>query len=238
MTSEEAPGASNPTSWAERVAERSPSVQQSRERSVQRATEIVAAARRLIAVKGAGFTTHELVKEAGIAVQTFYKHFASKDLVLLAVIEDMIAETCSALELQGRAVTDPVERLRGYVVGMIDMAEPAGFASPIAQFVTTQHWRLQQEHPAELALAMRPVVDLLLAALQEAGREGLLAPLDPEYDAWLVAQLITAVFHHYSFSPTQTPVEEVAERMWRFCFAAWGGLPAGQARRPLRRRVG
>src|SRR5437763_1376439 len=84
-------------SWATRAADRSPTVQRSRTRSVQRAKQIVAAARRLVDVKGGDFTTHELVKEAGVAVQTFYKHFSGKDQVLLAVIEDVIAETVAGL---------------------------------------------------------------------------------------------------------------------------------------------
>ena len=56
--------------WAERAAERSPSVQRSRARSVQQARLIVDAARRLVAEKGENFTTQDLIKEAGVALQT------------------------------------------------------------------------------------------------------------------------------------------------------------------------
>ena len=73
-------------SWALRAADRSPSVQRSRARSVQRAQQIVLAARRLATVKGANFTIHELVKEAGVALQTFYKHFEGKELVDLTLV--------------------------------------------------------------------------------------------------------------------------------------------------------
>jgi AcrR family transcriptional regulator len=69
-------------------------VQRSRTRGVEQARSIVQAARRLIEVKGPAFTTHELVREAGIALQTFYRYFPGKDHLLLAVIEDIIDESC------------------------------------------------------------------------------------------------------------------------------------------------
>ena len=80
--------------WAERAADRSPAVQRSRARQMEQATLIVDAARRLIAERGERFTTQELVKEAGVALQTFYRIFAGKDQLLLAVFENLIAESC------------------------------------------------------------------------------------------------------------------------------------------------
>src|SRR2546423_10218460 len=105
--------------WAERAAERSPSVQRSRARSLQQARVIVDAARRLIVDKGENFTTQELIKEAGVALQTFYRYFGSKDELLLAVIEEMIAESCALWRKQATGVDDPVERLRSYVTSAL-----------------------------------------------------------------------------------------------------------------------
>ncbi|HEU5307899.1 MAG TPA: helix-turn-helix domain-containing protein, partial [Acidimicrobiia bacterium] len=87
------PTPSLPT-WAERVADRSEVVQRSRARQIEQAEAIVAAARRLVTERGDQFTTQELVKEAGVALQTFYRIFGGKDRLLLAVFEDLIAESC------------------------------------------------------------------------------------------------------------------------------------------------
>jgi AcrR family transcriptional regulator len=238
MTNTRGGEAAEVTSWAQRAADRSPSVQRSRDRSLARAKQIVEAARRLVPVKGADFTIHELVKEAGIAIQTFYKHFAGKDQVLLAVIEDMVAEAAAALREQAPD-TDPVARLRFYVLGVVEMAGAGGFDSPNARFVTAQHWRLQQQYSDELTAATRPVTVLLLEALRDASAEGLLAPVNPEYDAWLASQLIMSVFHHYAFAKSDDTVREVAERIWMFCYAAWGGrLAAETGKRSSRRQAG
>ena len=86
-------------------------MQRTRARQIEQAQAIVAAARRLIAERGERFTTQELVKEAGVALQTFYRLFGGKDQLLLAVFEDLIAESCAELR-GGRGRRCPI-RSRG-----------------------------------------------------------------------------------------------------------------------------
>ena len=90
------------SSSAERAAERSPVSSRSRERQLELTRTVIDAARRLIEARGDRFTIQELVKEAGIALQTFYRLFAGKDELLLAVLDDMIAEACAHLETAAR----------------------------------------------------------------------------------------------------------------------------------------
>lgn len=213
-------------SWAERAAERSPTVQRSRDRSMQRAKQIVQAARRLAAVKGSSFTTQELVKEAGVAVQTFYKHFQGKDQVLLAVIDDLITEACADLERRGGGLPDPVSRLRFYIKSVISGIGAGGEGGARPRFITVEHWRLHTLYPEELAHATRRFTDLVLPEIRAGADAGLLRPANPDYDAWLVTQLIMAVFHYYEYAPADEPVEEIAERLWTFCYAALGGAVA------------
>jgi AcrR family transcriptional regulator len=211
------------TSWAERAADRSPMVQRSRTRGVQQAKAIVTAARRLIAVKGSAFTTQELVKEAGVALQTFYRYFAGKDQLLLAVLEDMVAESCVEYEQQAQRLDDPVERIRFYVTTAVSPLGSHGPDTAGARFITTEHWRLQQRYPDELAQAIRPFTELLLRELDRAVEAGVLRPANPEYDAWLITQLVMAVYHHYAFATTDESGEEIGDHLWAFCLAALGG---------------
>src|SRR6476620_3133713 len=127
--------------WAERVADRSESVQRSRARQIEQAQAIVAAARRLIIERGDQFTTQELVKEAGVALQTFYRIFAGKDQLLLAVFENLIAESCVEYEEAARALPDPVARLRFYVTEAVRSVGSGGVGVG-PRFVTAEHWRL------------------------------------------------------------------------------------------------
>lgn len=212
-----------PMTWAERAADRSPVVQRSRSRGVEQARAIVHAAQRLIEVKGPTFTTQELVKEAGIALQTFYRYFPGKDHLLLAVIENFIDENCKLYAEKARELGGPLERLRYYVTATLEGLEGS---RPGPNFITSEHWRLQMLYPDEISRATKPFNDLVVAEIHEAIRAGLLDTPDPDYSAWLVTQLVVSVFHHYDCSGLTEPRELIGRRLWEFCLRALGGDPA------------
>jgi AcrR family transcriptional regulator len=207
-------------SWAERAIEHSPSVQVSRRRSVGQARVIVEAARRLVAEKGADFTTRDLIREAGIATQTFYRYFAGKDQLMLAVIEDLLTDVAAALERAAADIEDPLLRLRSHLTRM--MLGPREFppSSPRgAQFMAVERWRLQRAYPAEMDLARKPIVDLIRREIDAATAAGQLDPPGSASSAWFVTELITAVHYHHVFQPAGQPVEQVIEELWTFCLA-------------------
>jgi AcrR family transcriptional regulator len=208
--------------WAERAADRSPAVQRSRARQMEQAKVIVDAARRLIAERGERFTTQELVKEAGVALQTFYRIFAGKDQLLLAVFEDMIAESCAGYEAAARPLPDPVARLRFYIDETLrSLGNPDAGIGP--RFVTAEHWRLHQLFPDEMSQATQPFTDLVARQLEAAAAEGLLAPADPQRDAWFVTKLVMAVFHHYAYADGELDAQAIGDDLWSFCRTALGG---------------
>jgi AcrR family transcriptional regulator len=217
--------ATSPTSstppWAERVADRSEAVQRSRARQIEQAEAIVAAARRLIVERGDQFTTQELVKEAGVALQTFYRIFGGKDRLLLAVFEDLIAESCVGYERAAEALPDPLARLHYYVSVTVGSVNVASYGIG-PRFVTAEHWRLHQLFPEEMAHATQHFTDLVARQLQLADEEGLLASNDVQRDAWFVTKLVMAVFHHYAYEEADDP-EAIAEQLWQFCLRGLGG---------------
>jgi len=211
----------SPLPWAERAADRSPAVQRSRARQMEQAHVVVEAAKRLIAERGDSFTTQELVKEAGVALQTFYRIFGGKDQLLLAVFEDLIAENCGRYEDAARDLPDPVARLRFYITAAIESMGDARTGIG-AQFVTAQHWRLYQLFPEEMAHATQHFTDLVERQLELATAEGLLAPKDSQRDAWFVTKLVMAVFHSYAFAGPP-PDAATVDELWQFCLGALGG---------------
>ncbi|WP_216915817.1 TetR/AcrR family transcriptional regulator [Nocardia noduli] len=211
--------------WADRAAARSPSVQKSRDRSTKRAKMLVDGARRLILVKGVSFTTQELATEAGVTLKTFYRYFASKDQLLLAVFENILTEQILRIEAAARELPDPISRIRFYVTSAMGSFRESSRADDEswAQFITAEHWRLYQIFPEEMSQADQLYADLIEAELRQATEEGLLRATDPHQHSWFVMQLIMAVFHHYAFGTRPTHIEETAEQLWEFCLAAFGG---------------
>jgi TetR/AcrR family transcriptional regulator len=198
------------------------------------ATTIISAARRLIDEDRGTFTTQDLIKEAGVALQTFYRHFESKDLLLLAVITDLIAENCLLFAEQAAALDDPLERLHTYVTTALDSLR-AHRAGATPRFITSEHWRLQQLFPAEMAAASQPFAELVRTELDAAEAAGAITSSDHERDALLISTLVMSVYHEYSFLSDDPRVDTVADDVWAFCLAAIGGTDASPRKR---RRVG
>src|SRR6201995_3136491 len=111
--------------WTERAADRSPLMKEWRNRNARQMQAMVEAAKRLIARKGGNFPTRELAREAGVAVQTFYRHFGGKDQLLLATLEDLHAASAAEYEEAARDLPDPLARLHQYVVSMLTSLDSA-----------------------------------------------------------------------------------------------------------------
>jgi TetR/AcrR family transcriptional regulator len=214
-------GDNAPVSWAERAAERSPTVHRSKTRSMQQVRIILDAAHRLIRERGDAFTTQELAKEARVALQTFYRYFATKDELLLAVLGDVVAAGTANHAKVARDLPDPVARLRYYIMSALDPFDGEDDDAAAARFVVSTHWRLQRLFPNEVADAMRPFADVLLAEINTAVDAGLLRPASPERAAWFINELVRSVFHHYAYTSEKPPA--IREDLWQFCLMALGG---------------
>ena len=209
-------------SSAERAVQRSPVVSRSRDRQIELTKTVIAAARRLIDTRGDRFTIQELVTEAGVALQTFYRLFATKDDLLLAVLDDMIGEACASLEAAARGLPDPVARVRFYV-------------TQVVQILDREETLVRRPVQHRATLAALPAVPRRDVAGQPAlhrsaspgnwsaaRTEGLLPETDPPRDAWFITQLVMAVYHHYAFAGSEGGVTTTAEDLWQFCRRALG----------------
>jgi hypothetical protein len=58
----------------------------------------------------------------------------------------------------------------------------------------------------------------------EATAAGQLRSTDPQRDAWFAMWLVMSVFHHYAFVTSDEHAATVAEDLWNFCLAGFGGV--------------
>jgi AcrR family transcriptional regulator len=183
--------------------------------------ETLNAARRLIAAKEDAFTLRELAGAAGIAVTTFYRYFANKDELLLAVIHDVMADVCEELAVSAAVIDDPLARFRYFITSAPKLLDRDG--ASISRFVISSHWRLRQQFPDELADAEKPLIDLLKGCINDAIGRRLLNPTDLEWDSWFLGELVRSVYHFYAFAEHADGEVEIAEaQLWRFCLTALG----------------
>ena len=187
---------------------------------MQQAGQLLDAAKRLIRVKGDAFTTQELAKEAGVALQTFYRYFATKDELLLALFGDLVAAGCAAMAERGQDLPDPISRLRYYITSTLDSIDAGGDEAAAARFIVSAHWQLQRAFPNDMAAAMRPFADLVLGEIRAGTDAGLLTPANPERAAWLINELVRSVHHHYAYATVRSPT--MRDDLWEFCRRALG----------------
>lgn len=182
------------------------------------------AARTLIDAKGDDFTTQELAAEAGVALQTFYRYFASKDELLLALIGDAMADAVGRWASAAAELPDPLARLKFFITSTLERLNGDSHDAAISKFVVSTRWRLHKQFPKELAEAEKPFLDLVRNEVAAAVEAGLLNPPDPEWDSWFLTELVRSVYHYYAFAEhADGEIDVVKERLWRFCLAALGG---------------
>src|SRR5882724_3792865 len=145
------------------------SLQSARARAHARSDRFVKAATQLLQEKGnTDFTVQDVVDRSKMSIRTFYKYFASKEDLLVAVYETVVArEAVPRLRKRIEKLRDPLLRLRAYVEGLIELTSRTG---PAGRTLTSYQNRLAESRPADLARAMKPQFDLLVELIEDLSR--------------------------------------------------------------------
>lgn len=150
----------------------------------------------------------DIVAEAGASKKAFYRYFAGKDELLLAVMERGIDIVVSYLRHQMDKVDDPRERVVRWISGALAQVSDPHLIS-MSRAVVEQ---MTQTEPVDGIMA--PLRDLLVAPIAALGST------DPDRDAEAVFQLTIATMRRYVGSGTQPQPADV-DHLVRFCL---GGL--------------
>ncbi|HXQ59803.1 MAG TPA: TetR/AcrR family transcriptional regulator [Acidimicrobiales bacterium] len=184
------------------------------------ALDLVEAARALMWDSGAPvFTVTQVVAAAGTSLKSFYRCFASKDELLVALFEDDARRGAEALAGAVAQYHEPVERVRCAVQGLFGFITLDG-RLPYAAALVREHLRLSESRPDQLRAVLQPFVDLLAVELENAGREGVMAVDDPARMARTLFHLVVSHLHALICHQIEEAPTEVADDLWAFCAAA------------------
>ncbi len=122
-----------------------------------------------------------IVKTAGLSNQAFYRHFRSKDELMLATLDEGVGRLAGYLRHRMETEADPVARVRAWIGGVLEQALHSDAAEATRPFAGARA-RLAQRFPAEVEASERRLTALLAAALRDAAAAGALRS-DPEHDA-------------------------------------------------------
>ena len=130
----------------------------------------------------------EILCEAGLSNQTFYRHFRSKDEFLLAVLDDGVRELVGYLRHRMQGADSARERIRNWIQGVLAQALNREAAAATRPFVIPQA-HLGERFPNEVASSVRQLTTLLHDAIAEGVTAGELPGADPERDARAIYDL-------------------------------------------------
>lgn len=174
----------------------------------------------------------EIVEEAGLSNQAFYRHFRSKDELLLAIVEDGQRYLVGYLEHRMAKEASGLGKVAQWVEGVMSQARDATAASA-TRGVARNRDHLRELFPEESHRLEQLIEAPLEAALALAAEQREIPPGDHARDARAIFRLVMGAMEECLFDG-RTPPREDVEHLVRFVEAAVGGGRAAPGPRQTR----
>lgn len=201
--------------WQDRVVRRS--LRDAAAQAIARAEELMAATVELMESSGEDVTVQEIADRAGVSLRVLYRQFPSKDALLIAVLEDMLAKAAEQGRRDLAEIDDPVERLAAFVLWMIDAP-----ATPLHTALAKNALLLTVTSPDEVRRAQAPMAALAEDLVLDAGEAGQIDRELAPHGAYVLLELRRAYNHSAlfgcEFGMSLPPVPDHV----KFCLRALG----------------
>jgi AcrR family transcriptional regulator len=180
--------------------------------------------------EGGDFTVKQVAERAEVALQTFYRYFASKDALLLAMFEESIAQGMRTFFAE-TAGAPPVDRLRHLVLGPFHTTYDDGMRRRM-RWRSRERERLRAAFPESVEAVHQPYRMSLVAAIEAARDAGDVEVEDPG----LVADVLTHVVERLVLGASQDArggrdLAASGEVVWQL---VWQGIGTPRSRRRRR----
>jgi AcrR family transcriptional regulator len=110
----------------------------------------------------------EIVREAGLSNAAFYRHFPSRDALLLAVLADGRRQLVEYLSHRMETARDAASQVTRFIEGVLAQAQDPKAADATRPFAVNGS-RLAARFPTEVAASRDDLLDLLRAPIHALG---------------------------------------------------------------------
>jgi AcrR family transcriptional regulator len=156
----------------------------------------------------------EILREAGLSTQAFYRYFSSKDELMLALLDEGRRRLVDALQRRMSRGTSPADQVRAWIEGVLTQAINADAASRTRPWVLSEQ-RLAELFPREQEASVERLVGLLrqpIGGLQGTGAD----PDRVSAAATMVYRLVFATLRSHLAARTKPDAKE-SEALVAFC---------------------
>jgi AcrR family transcriptional regulator len=185
-----------------------------------RATQFMRSALDILGETGrTEFTVLEVVERSKTSLRAFYQHFATKDELVLALIDAMLTEFTSTWQAEA-AQLGPTDALRE-LVDRICVPPASSTQDSINRGLTFYHDRLAETMPDDYGRVLTPLHALIVDIVERGMGDGTFSPgLDVEATAALVMQTIFGALRLRALGPGLQLTPIGSERIYVFCLRA------------------
>lgn len=167
-------------------------------------------------------SVREILVEAGLSTKAFYRHFRSKDDLLLLAFDEGTRRLVEYLEHRMSASADPFVNIAEWVEGYVRQAAP-----PVARHVLP--WsvgigRMAVHFPDNYRDNQAAMVEPLHREIAGAVRSGRAHSPDPERDAWIIFGYSDEALRRHLIHDT-APDRRTVDQLVTFAFRALGRSP-------------
>jgi AcrR family transcriptional regulator len=185
-----------------------------------RATQFMRSALDILGETGrTEFTVLQVVERSKTSLRAFYQHFATKDELVLALIDAMLTEFTTTWQAEAAGLS-PADALRE-LVDRICVPPASSTQDSINRGLTFYHDRLAETMPDDYGRVLTPLHALIVDIVERGMADGTFAPgLDVEATAALVMQTIFGALRLRALGPGLDLTPIGSERIYAFCLRA------------------
>jgi TetR/AcrR family transcriptional repressor of mexJK operon len=190
---------------------------------------IICAAREAFLEKGYdGASMDEVANRAGVAKQTVYARYASKDALFLAVCESLQGRMLSAISAaESLPIRDRLQQIARELLELV--LDPSSLS--LSRIALGASYRFPTLGHSIYGARINKLHEILASILEQAAQDGCLAVSNPRVAAEQFLALVRGELHLHclydpSFRPSQIKIEGQIDAGID-CFMARYGVPAG-----------
>ena len=169
-----------------------------------------------------GIKVQLVMKESGLSARTFYRHFADKDSLLVALIEDEYEAASRRLRRAlSEADEDPVGRVSAWIREML-LAAADPERAPRTRLFSSYH-SMMGRVPGALLRSNQMIIEPLETAVRRGEAAGVFVGNDPHGDARQVARLTAGALNEY-LAGEDSGIEHLIDSVIGFALRALSGV--------------
>ncbi|TVT13146.1 TetR/AcrR family transcriptional regulator [Amycolatopsis acidiphila] len=186
-----------------------------------------AAYRCLATSNGDGVSVTDILREAGLSTRAFYRHFDSKDNLLLAMFRRDSDRVHAELESAALAAGSPTEALRAWIEGYLRLTSQPRRRQRVLVLSSAELMRAAG-YADERTRSMIRLQDGIAEILRRGLDDGSFPWAAPEPDARAIRAALTEAFAEQMSRSTTVPAAVAADQVINFAFRALGARRPGE----------